>query len=245
LEELSMTFSVVARCARTGRFGVAVASYTMAVGAYTDGAVRPNVGATMTQGHPLPRNNRLALDLLAQGYTPEQAMTALEANDPHHDYRQIALVDREGVGRAHTGASLPGFAGQRVGSGFAVTGNMLANEQVLDAIVSAFQSDVKADLEDRLLKALEAGRDAGSIKGRAGPLQERSVALVVWGKRDYSDIDLRIDLQDGAIAELRRIYVDFRPTMEYYEERARHPRNAIPAMEFADMLRNQQQKEAS
>jgi hypothetical protein len=51
-------------------------------------------------------------------------------------------------------------------------------------------------------------------------------------------------MQAGAIAQLRRIYVDYRPTAEYYEERARHPRNAIPAMEFADMLKSRQ-KEAS
>src|SRR5688572_10374740 len=108
-----MTYSVIARCARTGRFGIGVASYTMAIGAYTDGAVRPNVGATMTQGHPLPRNNRLALNLVAQGYTPALAMAELAANDAHHDYRQIAIVDREGVGLAHTGPRVRGTAGQR------------------------------------------------------------------------------------------------------------------------------------
>jgi uncharacterized Ntn-hydrolase superfamily protein len=235
-----MTYSVIARCAKTGRLGIGVASYTMVIGAYTDGAVRPNVGATMTVGHPLPRNNRLALNLIAQGYTPALAMAELAENDPHHDYRQIAIVDREGMGLAHIGSKVRGIAGQRVGSGFVALGNMLASEKVLDALVSGFEADSKADLEERLMNALEAGRDAGGIKGSSGPLPERAVALVVWGKRDYSDVDLRVDMQDGAIAQLRRIWVDYKPTAEYYEERARHPRNAIPAMEFADMLKKQQ-----
>jgi uncharacterized Ntn-hydrolase superfamily protein len=235
-----MTYSVIGRCPTTGRLGIGVASYTMAIGAYTDGAVRSNVGATMTQGHPLPRNNRLALNLIAQGYTPALAMSELAQNDAHHDYRQIAIVDREGVGVAHTGSRLRGISGQRVGSGWVVIGNMLASEKVLDAVASGFEADSKADLEDRLLNALEAGRDAGGIKGTSGALAERSVAVVVWGKRDYSDIDLRVDMQDGAIAQLRRIWADYKPTAEYYEERARHPRNAIPAMEFADMLKKQQ-----
>jgi uncharacterized Ntn-hydrolase superfamily protein len=129
-----------------------------------------------------------------------------------------------------------------VGSGFAAVGSMLANESVLDALVAGFESQSRVDLEERLLNALEAGRDAGGLRGSNGSLPERSVALIVWGKHDYSDIDLRVDLQDGAIAALRRMYVDYKPTAEYYEERARHPRNAIPAMEFADMLKNRQKE---
>lgn len=235
-----MTYTVIARCPRTGRLGIGSASYTMAIGAYCDGAVRPNVGVTMTQGAPLARNNRLALNSLAQGCTPQFALSVLEQNDSHYAYRQIAIVDREGSAHAHTGAQVRPVCGQRVGAGYAALGSMLAADNVLDALVARFESDAQADLEDRLLQALEAGRDAGGLKGSYGPLPERSVALIVWGAHDYSDIDLRVDLQDGAIAQLRRMYADYKPTAEYYEERARHPRNAIPAMEFADMLKNKQ-----
>lgn len=237
-----MTFTVIARCPRTGRFGIGSASYTMAIGAYCDGAVRPNVGVTITQDAPLLRNNRLALNLLAQGFTPRQALRVLAENDAHHDYRQVAIVDREGAAVAYTGTHLRQVCGERVGSGFVAVGSMLASDKVLDALVTGFESQSQADLEDRLLTALEAGRDAGGLKGNDGPLPERSVALIVWGKHDYSDVDLRVDLQDGAIAALRRMVVDYKPTAEYYEERARHPRNAIPAMEFADMLKNRQKE---
>ncbi len=232
-----MTYTIIARCPRTGRLGIGSASYTMAIGAYCDGAVRPNVGATMTQGAPLVRNNRLALASLAQGCTPRLALSVLEQNDPHHAYRQIAIIDREGSAVAHTGAQVRPVCGQRVGAGCVALGAMLASEKVLDALVAGFKSEPAADLEDRLLHALEAGRDAGGLKGTKGPLRERSVALIVWGQNDYSDIDLRVDLQDGAIATLRAMYGEYKPTAEYYEERARHPRNALPAMEFADMLR--------
>jgi uncharacterized Ntn-hydrolase superfamily protein len=214
----------------------------MAIGAYCDGAVRPNVGVTITQDAPLLRNNRLAINLLAQGFSPQRALHLLAENDTHYDHRQSAIVDREGVAVAHTGTHLRQACGQRLGSGFVAIGSMLASEEVLDALVAGFESQSQADLEDRLLNALEAGRDAGGLKGSKGALPERSVALIVWGKHDYSDIDLRVDLQDGAIAALRRMYVDYKPTAEYYEERARHPRNAIPAMEFADMLKNRQKE---
>jgi len=237
-----MTYTVIARCPRTGRLGIGSASYTMAIGAYTDGAVRPNVGVTMTQGAPLQRNNHLAIVSLAQGCTPRLALSALKQNDAHFDYRQIAIVDREGAAVARTGSQVRQTCGQRIGAGFVVMGNMLSSEKVLDALVARFESESQADLDDRLLAALEAGRDAGGLKGNKGPLPERSVALVVWGNNDYSDIDLRVDFHEGAIADLRRMYADYKPTAEYYEERARHPRNAIPAMEFADMLKKKQKE---
>jgi uncharacterized Ntn-hydrolase superfamily protein len=237
-----MTYSLIARCPQTGRLGIATASYTMAIGAHCDGAVRPNVGVTITQGFPLPRNNRLTINLLLQGHTPDQVMAALAANDGSYEFRQIAIIDREGTAVAHTGSGVRPVCAQRVGSGFVALGTMLASEKVLDALVAGFESGSHLDLEDRLLRALEYGRDAGGLKGSNGALKERSVALIVWGKRDYSDIDLRVDLQDAAIAELRRIYIDYKPTAEYYEERARHPRNAIPAMEFADALKNKQKE---
>ena len=145
------------------------------------------------------------------------------------------------MGVAHTGSHVRPIRGQRIGSGFVAIGNMLASEKVLDAMVARFESNAQAEFDDRLLSALEAGRDAGGLKGSRGPLPERSVAVVVWHKQDYSEIDLRVDLQDGAIAALRAMYADYKPTAEYYEERARHPRNALPAMEFADMLKKKQQ----
>lgn len=237
-----MTYSVIARCPRTGRLGIATASHSMAIGAYCDGAVRPNVGVTLTQGAPLPRNNRLAMNLLAQGHTPTQVLAELAGNDASYEQRQIAVVDREGTAVAHTGSSVQPVCAQRIGSGFVALGTMVASEKVVDALVAGFEFGHQLDLEDRLLNALERARDAGGLKGSGGAVKERSVALIVWSQRDYSDIDLRVDLRDDAIAELRSIYVDYKPTVEYYEERARHPRNAIPAMEFADMLRNRQKE---
>jgi uncharacterized Ntn-hydrolase superfamily protein len=238
-----MSYSIIARCGKSGRLGIGIASYTMAVGAYCDGAVRPNVGATITQDVPLQRNNRLAINALAQGATPGLALATLRENDEHFEYRQIAIVDREGVAVAHTGSKVSGTKGQRVGSGFAVLGSDLASEKVLGAMVARFETNGSLDLDERLLRALEAGRDAGGLRGSKGSMPERAVAVIVWHKQDYSELDLRVDLkEDGAIAALRAMYADYKPTAEYYDERARHPRNALPAMEFADMLRKKQQE---
>jgi uncharacterized Ntn-hydrolase superfamily protein len=236
-----MTYSLIARCPRSGRLGIATASHTLAIGAHCDGAVRPNVGATLTQGAPLARNNRLAINALAMGATPQLALSTLGDSDEHFEYRQVAIVDREGTAVAHTGSHVRGVAAQRVGSEFAAIGCMLAAENVLDAMISGFESQREADFDERLLRALEAGRDAGGLKGAKGALAERSVAVIVWHRQDYSELDLRVDFKEGAIAELRAMYADYKPTAAYYEERARHPRNALPAMEFADMLRKKRE----
>ena len=174
-----MTYTLIARCPRSGRLGIATASYTMAIGAYCDGAVRPRIGATMTQGAPLPRNNRLAINALAAGATPRLALSTLAHNDEHFEYRQVALVDREGTAVAHTGSQVRGVKAQRLGSGLAAIGCMLAAESVLDAMIAAFEAATKADFDERLLRALEAGRDAGGLEGIKGHLPERSVAVIV------------------------------------------------------------------
>ena len=236
-----MSYSIVARCPLSGRLGIGIASYTMAIGAYCDGAVRPNVGAALTQDVPLQRNNRLATNALSLGATPMIALRVLRENDPQFEFRQIAIVDREGNAAAHTGRNVPGIKGERVGAGFVVLGSGLASERVLDAMAAKFESGSALEFDERLLATLEAGRDGGGLRGAKGVFPERAVAVVVWHRQDYSELDLRVDLQDGAIAALRAMYADYKPTAEYYEERARHPRNALPAMEFADMLKKKQQ----
>jgi uncharacterized Ntn-hydrolase superfamily protein len=240
-----MTYSIIARCPRSGQFGIGIASYSIAIGRHCDGAVRANTGVTLTLGNPLPRNNYLAVNLLAQGRTAGQALTELAANDPDNAYRQIAIVDRENTAVVHTGTSVRKWAGHRIGDGYVVFGDALAGGQVLDAMAAGFEKAPEAGLDEQLLAALEAGRGAGGIVGGKGRLPERSAAMVLWGNRTYNEVDLRVDMHDRAVEELRRIYVDYKPSIAYYEQRARSPRNAIPAMEFADMLKKQQQKETT
>jgi uncharacterized Ntn-hydrolase superfamily protein len=240
-----MTYSIIARCPRTGQLGIGIASYSIAIGRYCDGAVRANTGVTLTQGFPNPRNNYLAINLLAQGRTAGQALTELIGNDPDSEYRQIAIVDRENSAVAHTGAKLRRWAGHRIGKGYVAFGDVLAGQQVVDALAAGFEASPQGGLDEQLLAALEAGRDAGGMAGAKGRLPERSAAMIVWGNRTYNEVDLRVDLHDRAVNELRRIYVDYKPSIAYYEERARNPRDAIPAMEFADMLKNKKQKETT
>lgn len=222
----SVTFCLLARCARSARLGIAIASDAIGIGWYCDGAVRPNVGIAMTLGAPDPRNNRLALNQLAVGFGPSHVLEQLRANDALHARWRIAIVDREGGTSAYSGAGEED-AGHAIGENcvaLAVRGRAVA-----EALRGSFEKTPALDLDARLLQALECVRES-----RNGAL--RSVALVVFGDNDYSDVDLRVDLHADPIAELRRLYDEYQPFAQYYDERGRHPREAITQREFADML---------
>ena len=238
-----MTYSIVARCPRTGQLGIGIASFSMAIGLHCDGAVRSNTGVSLTQGFPNPRNNYLAVNLLVQGHTASQALATLISNDLRSDYRQIAIVDRDDGAVIHSGDKLRPWAGHRLGKGYVAFGDGLAGPQVVEAMDAFFQATSPADLDERLLAALEAGCAAGGLAGAAGRLPERSAALVVWANRPHNEIDLRSDWHDDPIGELRRIHADYKPTIAYYDERARNPRNAITGVAFAEKLKGQQRKE--
>lgn len=233
-----MSCAVIARCARSGRIGIGVAGHALAVGRYCDGALRAGAGGAFTQGLARPRNNRLAANLLAQGFSARHTVRALLDDDDASVRRQIGVIDRAGGMAVHTGKDLPALSGHVQDDGFLILGASVASRSVLEAMAERQRSNADADLEERLMQALEAGRDAGAAARATEARSARSAAVVVWGARDYSEIDLRVDLHErDAVAELRRTYEEFKPFKVYYDERARNPRDALPQMEFADRLR--------
>lgn len=230
-----MTFTLLARCPTSGQVGIGIATYSITVGLYCNG-LRGNVGATMTQAFVNQGNNPLALGLLAQGYAPEHVMSELEANDPNHEFRQIAVIDRMGRIAAYSGPKNRGWAGHVTGDGYVAMGNVLAGKPVVDAMAAAYEGATDLSFERRLLAAIEAGRDAGGQVGNDGHLPERSAAVMVYGDHDHAEFDLRVDLHDTAVEELRRAFEEYELYRGYYKQRARNPKDAIPQYAFAQSL---------
>ena len=88
-----MTFSIIARCPRTGQFGAAVASSSPAVAARCIRA-RAGVGAAASQNITDPALGPQALDLMAAGQGPAEALGVLRAQ-PFIDYRQLMAIDAQ------------------------------------------------------------------------------------------------------------------------------------------------------
>jgi uncharacterized Ntn-hydrolase superfamily protein len=197
---LYATFSITARCARTGMLGIAVATRVPAVGAAVPHA-RAGVGAVATQAWTNPYLGIDGLDLLEGGASPDATRDALVAWDPDIQRRQFAIVAADGRAAAFTGTETHPFAGHRVGAGVAIAGNLLAGPEVLADMEAAFESAPEQELAVRLLGALVAGQAAGG--DRRG---KQSAALRVVDVEAYPFIDLRVDEHTDPIPELLRVY---------------------------------------
>jgi uncharacterized Ntn-hydrolase superfamily protein len=112
-----MTFSIIARCPRTGRLGLGITTFSLAAGGRCEGILAA-IGICKTQAFVNRANDPLAIGLLAQGLTPAHVMKVLEDNDPEHAFRQIAILDRDGNGAAHTGSGTRPWSGHHIGDGF-------------------------------------------------------------------------------------------------------------------------------
>ena len=216
----AMTFSLTARCARTGMFGVAVASSSPAVAARC-AWVAGRVGAVSSQNVTDPGLGLMGLDLLRQGYGAEAAMRTLVAARAFAEYRQLALIDRLGHTAHHSGALTLGTHDVAEGPDCVAAGNLLKAPEVPAAMVAAFAARPDEHLVERLLGALAAGLEAG---GEAGPV--RSAGLEACHEHDWPICDLRVDWHDEPIAELNRVWEVYRPQMRDYEMRALDPREA-------------------
>ena len=88
-----MTFTVIARCARTGQLGIGIATYSLAVGGYCP-AIRGGLGIVSTQAFVNLKLGNLALRLMDLGYSPHKVMSELAADDPQFNYRQVGIVKK-------------------------------------------------------------------------------------------------------------------------------------------------------
>src|SRR6266508_3390956 len=127
-----MTFSIAARCPRTGMLGVATSSKALAAGGLVP-YCRAGAGAIASQSFVNPYLGIDGLVLLEQGLPAERALERLIAGDPGRELRQIAVVDKEGRPAAYTGERCIPWAGHVLGAGYACLGNILTGEEVVQA----------------------------------------------------------------------------------------------------------------
>ena len=215
-----MTFSLVARCAETGMFGMAVASSSPAVAARC-AHVRAGVGAVASQNVTDPSLGPKMLDLLESGLDVQSALGEIKRTVKFLEYRQILAVDHLGNIAIHSGENSLGIWTQAEGDDVASGGNLLANDQVPAAIVSGFTL-ATGHIGDRLLAAMRAGLDTG---GEAGPIHSAGMKIV--DTVSWPVADLRCDWTDecpiGAVETAWQVY---KPQLDAYTLRALNPTEA-------------------
>lgn len=212
-----MTFTIVGRCQDTGHHGICMATSSPAVGNRCSFVSRD--GSVAFQAIAEPRLGAFGLKLLEEGRSPSRTIAELCASDDWPHLRQIGIVDRDGRSAGFTGDGNLDWAGHRIGPGYVAMGNVLAGEQVVAAIEESFVKSAGDPIEERLLAAIEAGRDAGGQEEG-----QYSASLLTFGSESFSRCDLRVDLSKEPEAELRRIYDWYRPLIPYFEERPSNPK---------------------
>src|SRR3712207_441163 len=98
-KDFHVTISLLGRCVRTGQFGAAVTTSSIAVGSRVP-FVAPGVGGVLTQHRTAPRLGPRGLALLRTGCTAAETVAALVSSTPQHAWRQLAVLDAKG-GTAH------------------------------------------------------------------------------------------------------------------------------------------------
>ena len=194
------TFSIAARCVRTGMMGVAVSTAVPGVGSLCP-FPRAGVGAIATQSWVNPYLGIDGLALLAQGLSAQETLETLIAGDPGRNDRQVGVVDNQGRSAAWTGPDCVPWCGHITGSDFAAQGNMLVGASTVEAMADAFARAAALELPERLLAALEAGQAAGGDKRG-----KQSAALKVMDTEEYPYCELRVDEHHHPVAELRRVF---------------------------------------
>lgn len=215
-----MTFSLVARCAETGMFGIAISSSSPAVAArcaYT----RAGVGAVASQNITDPTLGPKALNLMADGLSAAEAVARVKAEGKFLDYRQVVAIDAMGQSAIHSGPNSLGIWTDAAGRDVHAAGNLLANPDVPAALVAGFEG-ATGHLGDRLIAAMRAGLAAG---GEAGPVHSAGIQLcdtVPWPVAD-----LRCDwTEDCPIEAIATAWQVYKPQLDAYVQRALDPREA-------------------
>lgn len=199
-----MTFSIVARCARTGELGVGAVTAMPAVGKLV-AHVRARAGAAATQATVNPYLAIDGLRLLAEGHSAGAALDEVLSSDPGHRFRQAGLVDSQGRVATFTGSQTPDWSGDLTADGCTAQGNRLVGPETLEAVIDAFGKRDDVDLAERLLVALEAGEATGA--DRQGAM---SATITVHASEDYPLWDIRVDHAEDPVAVLRELYGEFR-----------------------------------
>jgi uncharacterized Ntn-hydrolase superfamily protein len=200
-----MTFSIVARDPETDAVGVAVQSKFVGVGAVVQFA-SADAGAIATQSFANVAYGPDGLDLLRDGYSADEVIERLTADDEDAPQRQVGIVGQDGSVAAFTGEECFDHASDRQGEHYTVQGNILENRETVDAMADTFEA-TDGGLPEKLIAALHAGNEAGGDQRG-----EQSAALYVAKPEGGYDggndrwIDVRVDDHEHPIDELERVF---------------------------------------
>ncbi|MBX7242027.1 MAG: DUF1028 domain-containing protein [Bacteroidia bacterium] len=165
------TFSIVAVDSVTGEVGSAGASCVDLFnfsGISNDflGELFPGVGAINTQAWYNQTNQVNARNRMNAGDSPNQIINWLVANDVSaqpelRQYGIVRLINGSPVSAGHTGTATDDYKNHITGPGYAIQGNILSGQAVLDSMEARFLRE-EGSLACKLMAALQGANTVGS-----------------------------------------------------------------------------------
>jgi len=157
------TFSIVAVNPATGEVGSAGASCI--AGSIIISDIHPGVGAIHTQFYWNQSNQDSASSLMNLEYSPEEIIDWLIENDAQNNpsIRQYGIIDLIDDGRSagFTGENCFDYKNHILGQTYAIQGNILLGQEILDSMEIAFTSTY-GTLDEKLIAALLAANVPGA-----------------------------------------------------------------------------------
>ena len=210
IDPLAHTYSIVARDTTTGEMAVAVQSHWFSVGTAVSWG-EAGVGVVATQSFTNISFGIRGLELLKEGKSPQESLDILLRNDAGREFRQVAILDKQGRVATHTGENCIDYAGHSNGQDFSVQANMMLNDKVVPAMEKAWKENIVLPLAERMVAVLKAAQnEGGDLRGK-----QSAALLIVKGEatnEPWNDrlLDLRVDDAVHPIQELERLLKVFR-----------------------------------
>ena len=209
------TWSIIVVDPKTKEIGIAGASCTS--NCFGIGSIIPGRGAIIVQAMSNANARDMGRRAIIAGHPIEGILEALRQArfDPEH--QQYALVTLDQLYPVtYTGDSTIFYKGSLTAKGISVQGNILSSDKVLKAVFEAAIQAQKESLsvQEILMKALEAGEDAGGDK-RCGEQRAQSAFMQVARPGDNPEnpyLSLVIkdqpkgEREEKAVVLLRRAY---------------------------------------
>ncbi|MCF8302524.1 MAG: DUF1028 domain-containing protein [Bacteroidales bacterium] len=165
------TFSIIALDTVTGEIGGAGASCiddnAINNGVLIINDIIPGRGGIHTQAYWRPENQENAHDRMMEGMSPDEIIHWLVQNDVQNNpsIRQYGIVDFDSTGNprsaAHTGKNCDDYKDHILGPNYAIQGNILQGQHILDSMEARFLN-TDGMLAEKLMAALQGANIPGA-----------------------------------------------------------------------------------
>ena len=152
-----------------------------------------------------PQNGHKLCDLRDTGVSWDDMEGELEKQDENWTWRQIGAVTTTGETWVRTGSNVWNHASHIVDEGSIAMGNYMAGPEPVKQMAKALKENKGESMDERLLRALEAGKAAGGQGQRRSVPEAWAMIQVFNGKQPWPAVDVRVDFDVDPVPKLRRL----------------------------------------